>query len=147
MNQAKEKENQSPEQNQNLAEPGPGLPEVMEQESPRKCKICGGPNHHGCGCEARAAKAAGIVSNEHIKKEPPEPKQRPAETYAETTANQRPSDAERGEILIGHIEAMSDNLSDAVGVMQQCRDLLQAINDNILAQKIVEVKDVNKRQN
>ncbi len=46
----------SQEQNQNQAEPGQGSPEVMQQESPRKCKICGGPNHHGCGCEAKAAK-------------------------------------------------------------------------------------------
>ena len=42
-----------PEQNQPDAEPN-----AMQQESPRTCKICGGPNHHGCGCEARAAKAA-----------------------------------------------------------------------------------------
>ncbi|MBA7523271.1 hypothetical protein ES705_15394 [subsurface metagenome] len=26
----------------------------MKAESPRKCKICGSPNHHGCGCEAKA---------------------------------------------------------------------------------------------
>jgi len=31
-------------------------PGNMKAESPRKCKICGSPNHHGCGCEAKAAK-------------------------------------------------------------------------------------------
>lgn len=40
-----------PEQNQDQAEPA-----AMQQESPRVCKICGGPNHYGCGCEAKAAK-------------------------------------------------------------------------------------------
>jgi len=43
----------------------PGPPDSASQaeepgdtkaESPRKCSICGGPNHYGCGCEARAAK-------------------------------------------------------------------------------------------
>jgi len=50
----------------NVSEPGQAQnPELQEsarqaeepdRESPRKCKICGGPNHRGCGCEARAAK-------------------------------------------------------------------------------------------
>lgn len=29
-------------------------PGNMKAESPRKCNICGGPNHYGCGCEAKA---------------------------------------------------------------------------------------------
>ncbi len=33
----------------------------MKAESPRKCSICGGPNHHGCGCEAKAAAAAVVA--------------------------------------------------------------------------------------
>lgn len=66
MNQEQKNESQSPEQNQNQAGPGPGLPEVMQQESPRKCKICGGPNHHGCGCEARQRAAAVVLETEHI---------------------------------------------------------------------------------
>lgn len=49
--------------------------------------------------------------------------------------------AERSENLFGHIEAISDNLSDLCGVLQECRELLKSINDNILAQKIVEVKN------
>ena len=27
----------------------------MKAELPRKCKICGGPSHYGCGCEAKKA--------------------------------------------------------------------------------------------
>lgn len=45
-----------PEQNQ----PDAG-PDVMQPEPPRKCKICGGPNHHGCGCEARQRRTFGIT--------------------------------------------------------------------------------------
>ena len=37
-------------------EPGPAELDAMQQESPRACKLCGGPNHYGCGCEAKAAK-------------------------------------------------------------------------------------------
>lgn len=40
--------------------------DVMQKESPRKCKICGGPNHQGCGCEARQKKAAVQVETESI---------------------------------------------------------------------------------
>ena len=36
----------------------------MKAESPRKCEICGSPNHHGCGCEAkRQAKAIVEIKN------------------------------------------------------------------------------------
>ena len=28
-------------------------PGSVKGESPRKCTICGSPNHHGCGCEAK----------------------------------------------------------------------------------------------
>ena len=47
MDQNENTEN-GPEQNQAQAEP-----DVMQQESPRKCEICGSPNHQGCGCEAK----------------------------------------------------------------------------------------------
>jgi len=30
------------------------------------CKICGGPNHHGCGCEAKQRAAAVVGETEHI---------------------------------------------------------------------------------
>jgi len=33
----------------------PEEPGKMDAESPRTCKVCGGPNHYGCGCEAKAA--------------------------------------------------------------------------------------------
>jgi len=42
-------------------------PDNMKIESPRKCKVCGGPDHRGCGCEAkqlRKAKEAGLTENE-----------------------------------------------------------------------------------
>lgn len=42
-------------------------PDRMKIESPRKCRICGGPNHYGCGCEARQKKAAVQVATENIK--------------------------------------------------------------------------------
>ena len=29
-------------------------PGSMQAESPRQCSICEGPNHYGCGCEAKA---------------------------------------------------------------------------------------------
>ena len=117
-------------------------PDAMQQESPRKCKICGGPNHHGCGCEARQRRAAVQVGTENIFKS-----RKPAEETAKIADDQSPTDEEiadtieRGEKLFGHIEAMSDNLSDLCGVLQQCRELLKSINDNILAKKIVEVKN------
>jgi len=31
--------------------------QVDQVEESRKCSICGGPDHHGCGCEAKAAAA------------------------------------------------------------------------------------------
>jgi len=33
----------------------------MQRESPRTCKICGGPNHHGCGCEAKQRRTVGMT--------------------------------------------------------------------------------------
>lgn len=42
-------------------------PGDMKAESPRKCNICGGPNHYGCGCEARQKQAAVQVETENIK--------------------------------------------------------------------------------
>lgn len=57
--------NESPGQNQ--AQGGPAEPGVMQQESPRVCKVCGGPNHHGCGCEAKQlleAERAGLTERE-----------------------------------------------------------------------------------
>lgn len=57
-----EQKKESQEKSQQVpAEPNPPADEkarienAMQQESPRKCRICGGPNHHGCGCEAKAA--------------------------------------------------------------------------------------------
>ena len=46
----------------NVSKPGqaqsPELPGSAGQaeEPARKCEICGGPNHYGCGCEAKARK-------------------------------------------------------------------------------------------
>lgn len=51
-------------------------PDALQQEPPRKCKICGGPNHHGCGCEAkqlRKAEEAGLTENEAKALLEPEP--------------------------------------------------------------------------
>ena len=57
----------------NVSEPGQAQnPELQEsarqaEEPPRKCKICGGPDHRGCGCEAkqlREAQGAGLKENE-----------------------------------------------------------------------------------
>ena len=46
----------------------------VEQESPRTCKVCGGPNHYGCGCEARARRRVGMVEDKDLKTtEQPEP--------------------------------------------------------------------------
>jgi len=45
-----------PEQNQ----PDAGS-DAMQRESPRTCKICGGPNHHGCGCEAKQRRTVGMT--------------------------------------------------------------------------------------
>lgn len=96
-------------------------PDKMQQESPRKCKICGGPNHYGCGCEARQRRTVGMT--EPTGPQPAEPTgPQPAEPQpAETPDDQRPTDAEiddtivRGEKMFGHIEGMSDNLSDLYG--------------------------------
>lgn len=53
----KENTKSGPEQN-----PAAGAEQkVMQKESPRKCKICGGPNHHGCGCEARQRRTVGMT--------------------------------------------------------------------------------------
>jgi len=50
------------------------------------CKVCGGPNHYGCGCEAkRQAKAIVEIENIH-KVEQPESEAPAAETQAEKEA-------------------------------------------------------------
>jgi len=51
----------------------------MQQESPRVCKICGGPNHYGCGCEARQKRAAVQVETEGIKSTEQPASEMPAE--------------------------------------------------------------------
>ncbi len=48
----------------------------VAQESPRTCKLCGGPNHLGCGCEAKQRRTVGMT--EPTGPQPAEPK--PAET-------------------------------------------------------------------
>lgn len=55
-----------PKESPSQAEPGPAEPDAMQQESPRVCKICGGPNHYGCGCEAKQKQAAVQVETENI---------------------------------------------------------------------------------
>ena len=48
------------------AEPG-----RIQRESSRVCKVCGGPNHYGCGCEAkRQAKAMVEIENIHKDEQP-----------------------------------------------------------------------------
>lgn len=142
MNQ--QEENQSQEKNQPDAKP-----DAMQQEPPRTCEICGGPNHHGCGCEAKAARLAarewpGPQPAEPTGPQPTEPTgPQPAEPTGPQPAESKTDDtledilspdaireaheaqmksykdikrmADGGEKLFGHIEAMSDNLSDLCG--------------------------------
>lgn len=49
-----------PGQNQNPEQQGSEKPKAepinRKAETPRKCQICGSPNHHACGCESKARK-------------------------------------------------------------------------------------------
>ena len=77
-----------PEQAQDCPGPQASASQAVEPgnikaESPRKCKICGSPNHHGCGCEAkRQARAMVEMENSYKKVEQPE-----SETPGESEAD------------------------------------------------------------
>lgn len=146
MNQQKEnEENQSLEQNQNQAGPEPGRPEVMQQEPPRKCKICGGPNHYGCGCEARQRQAASKVSTENLTKEQkPEPTDEEIQKVLSYISDESIDKAiKRGDEIFGHIEAMSDNISDIYAILGQIKGVLCSLHDYItkVSTESAEVKN------
>ncbi len=82
-------------------------PGDMKAESPRKCKICGGPNYHGCGCEAkRQANAMVEIKNAH-KVEQPE-----SETPAESETDEELESILSAEGIIAEHEAFKKMAQD-----------------------------------
>jgi len=112
------------------------VPDVLQlhQESPRKCKICGGPNHQGCGCEAKQRRTVDMPDIEPISPWPAEPTgPQPAEPKpAETALTKEELEAlNRLDKSFCHIEAMSDNLSDLCGNVHTVISYLSNIDQHL----------------
>lgn len=56
MDQKEDTKKTVPDQELQTGQPATGHETKQSIEPARKCQIYGGPNHHGCGCEAKAAK-------------------------------------------------------------------------------------------
>lgn len=147
MDQENTQKEKSPEQNQSQAGPGPALPEVQREPS-RKCKICGSPNHYGCGCEAkqlREAKEAGLTENEA--KALQEPELQPAskmdddlEDALSPQALIESLEASRG--MANNIKTMADGFEGLCACFYDTNNLLKIMaGDLITIRKLLTKED------
>lgn len=136
-------------------------PDVMQQESPRVCKICGGPNHQGCGCEAKAAKEwpgddAPPGGTEHI--EITSLQHKPGEPTPQPASDQNSSRIDRLNLVSGELDTAKNIKTIADGIEGLCARMYDTNNylkliaaDCITIRKCLtkedEVKDAAENQN
>ena len=101
---------------------GPAEVGVMQQESPRKCNICGGPNHHGCGCEARQRREDEEDSAMNHERGEPGPEPQPALDWF----HQKLTEEEREMAL-----RVRDNFENISVILQDIVSLLKTISSDI----------------
>lgn len=132
----------------------------MKAESPRVCKICGGPNHQGCGCEARQKQAAVQVETENIKS--PEQPESEKPTPAESETDDALEDVLSEEAIVeSHksnlqmakdIKTMADGFDGLCACMYDTNNYLKVIaGDMITIRKFLtkedEVKNADPAEN
>lgn len=147
-----------PEQNQAQAEPGPAAPDVMQRESPRQCKICGSPNHQGCGCEARQlreAKEAGLTENEaKALQEPEQPASEAPEPVEEPVTSDADNELEKflsAEAIIESqkasmqmakdVKTMADGFEGLCALMYDTNNYLK-----IIAGDLIKIRKFHTRE-
>lgn len=163
----------SPGQLQSPELPGSGSqadgPGSMKAETPRKCSLCGSPNHHGCGCEAKAKlegtranpKTVGMVESEAPAAGPAAKSEQPAdkppalhlgtdahrdELIAKIFANF--SDEEVKKIIQGEFDFARDIKTMADGFEGLCAVMYDMINYlKIIAGDLITIRKILSKEN
>ena len=152
----------------NVSEPGQAQsPELQEsarkaEEPSHKCKICGGPNHYGCGCEAKAA-ADAAPGEQSASEAPAALKLTPAEreeTFRKVIDQiiSRSSPDEIKKLLQAQFDFVKDIkiMSERSELIGDCifdlSQLIKAISDDLKTIKEIlikkdEVKNASENQN
>ena len=130
-------------------------PGDMKTESPRKCSICGGPNHYGCGCEAKQlseAKDAGLTENEakalHEPEAPIEDILMDVFSPESIKAAQKATInmAKNTELMVERSGAICDLLVDLCQCTKEITECLKTINENLVKKDEVK-KNATENQN
>lgn len=151
MDQNENTTGKSPEQAQN-----PGLqdsarqaegPGNMKAESSRKCNICGGPNHQGCGCEAKAAR-------EWPGKDAPPDGQPESEAPADESDDELESILTSEAIVESHkanlkmaqdIKKMADGFEGLCACFYDTNNYLKLIAGDLITIRKLLTKEINQR--
>ena len=120
----------------------------MKAESPRKCKVCGGPNHLGCGCEAKRQAAAMVeIKNIHEAKQPeseaptPVPDKADENMFSPFTEEALKQDLESRLQMAKDIKTMADGFEGLCACMYDTNNYLKVIASDLITIRKFLTKD------